>query len=76
MLVKDLETKYKHIECIIAEPNIIAWLMGDKEKIEYEFKSGCLIPLSLLKERYADREVLSTKDYEDTHTTSVIIGGR
>ena len=76
MLVKDLDTKYKHIECIIEPPKMMAWLMSDEKKLDYMLKHCELLPLCLVKEKYGDREVVSTKDYEDTHTTSVIIGGR
>lgn len=55
MKVKDLKTKYKHIECIIEPPKTMVLLMNNKAQIDYMLNCE-LLPLYLVKEKYDDRD--------------------
>lgn len=60
VLVKDYKPKYKTIELI---------LYGNKPKFLLQ-----RLPFELVVKRYGEQQVLSVRDYDDTKTTSMIIG--
>ena len=61
ILVKDFTPKYSTIELI-------------ENKETYPFaKTVGLIPFKKVKKDYGDRKILSAMDFNDTHTTSIII---
>ena len=61
ILVKDFIPKYSTIELI-------------ESKDTYPFaKPVGLLPFKKVKKDYGDRKILSAMDFNDTHTTSIII---
>ena len=61
ILVKDFTPKYSTIELI-------------ENKDTYPFaKTVGLITFKKVKKDYGDRKILSAMDFNDTHTTSIII---
>ena len=61
VLVKDFTPKYSTIELI-------------ESKDTYPFaKPVGLLPFKNVKKDYGDRKILSAMDFNDTHTTSIII---
>ena len=61
ILVKDFTPKYSTIELI-------------ENKDTYPFaKIVGLLPFKKVKKDYGDRKILSAMDFNDTHTTSIII---
>ena len=61
ILVKDFTPKYSTIELI-------------ENKDTYPFsKTVGLLPFKNVKKYYGDRKILSAMDFNDTHTTSIII---
>ena len=61
VLVKDFTPKYSTIE-----------LIESKETYPFAKPVG-LLPFKKVKKDYGDRKILSAMDFNDTHTTSIII---
>lgn len=61
ILVKDINPKYSTIE-----------LVEIKEAYPFAHAVG-LLPFKKVKKDYGNRKVLSVMDFNDTHTTSIII---
>lgn len=64
--LKDFKPKYQQIEVLFDN--------NSNSMYDWQFMKGIVRYHDLIK-KYGDRTVMSVHNYEDTHTTSVILSG-